>query len=98
MKFLIEPAAAMRETEKKVYKVFKWIPIGLIQYPCVKRTIYEIDIESLDELVEMCEDYSRGFSGVLIQGISSDDRKEMFEAGIYTDAKLKIICYNSWIE
>lgn len=99
MKFLIDSAGMLSEPEKRVYKRAKWKQLGVIRYSIYRNnTVYEIEIDSLDELLEMCEDYSRGFSGILIQEISESHRKEMEEAGIHSDAVFEITCYNSWIE
>lgn len=99
MKFLINSSGMMSEIEKRVYKRSKWMPLGVIPNAIYgKNNIYEIEIESLDELLEMCVDYSRGFSGILIQQIQGSHLKEMNEAGIYPDAVFEITCYNSWIE
>ena len=99
MKFLINSSGMLSEIEKRVYKRNKWVKIGFITNSIYRNTaVYEIEIDSLDELVEMCEDYSRGFSGIVIRPISGGWLKEMNEAGIYPDTNLEITCYNSWIE
>ena len=99
MKFLINSSGMLSEIEKRVYKRSKWIPIGHIPNAIYgKTTIYEIEIDSLKELMEMCIDYSRGFNGIVIRPISGGQLKEMYEANIFSDAVYEITCYNSWIE
>lgn len=99
MKFLINSSGILSEIEKRVYKRSKWTPLGYIPNALYgKTTIYEIEIDSLEELVEMCVDYSRGFNGIVIRPISGGYLKEMNEAGIYPDTDFEITCYNSWIE
>lgn len=99
MKFLINSSGMLSAIEKRVYKRSKWINIGYVPNALYGHSaIYEIEIDSLEELAEMCEDYDRGFSGIVIRPISGGQLKEMNEVGIYSDAKFEITCYNSWIE
>lgn len=100
MKFLISSSTDLSNTEERVYKKIKWKIIGWNK-ECVyngRDYFYEIDIEDLNELLEMCVHFGRNFYGIVISEISESTRRSLLISGVATEAKFEILCYNSWIE
>lgn len=99
MKFLIDSAGMLNEPEKRIYKKAKWKNLGInVRSLYGRETIYEIEINSLDELLEMAVNSGERYLGIVIQEIPEYRIKHLEESEIETDAKFEITCYNSWIE
>lgn len=99
MKFLINSAGTLSELEKIIYKKSKWKKLGTNVCSLYGReTIYEIEIKSLEELLEMTVNNKWSTLGIVIHEIDDYRLKQLEESKIQTDAKFEITCYNSWIE
>lgn len=100
MKFLIDSAGMLNEPEKRIYKKAKWKNLGKnVESLYGRETIYEIEINSLDELLEMAvNDGENNILGIVIQEMPEYRISHLKKSKIETDAKFEITCYNSWIE
>lgn len=99
MKFLIDSAGMLNEPEKRIYKKAKWKNLGKnVKSLYGRETIYEIEINSLDELLEMAVNDGESQLGIVIQQMPEYRINHLIKSKIETDAKFEITCYNSWIE
>lgn len=100
MKFLISSSALLTSVEKRIYKKDKWKIIGRNKESLYdeRNYFYEIEIEDLNELLEMCVYFGRNFYGVIISEISESTKRSLQASGIETEAEFEIVCYNSWVE
>lgn len=100
MKFLISSSAMLSSIEKRIYKKDKWKIIGRNKESVYDDSNYffEIDIEDLNELLEMCTYFGHNFYGIVVSEISESTHRSLLISGISTEAKFEILCYNSWIE
>lgn len=99
MKFLIDSAGMLSEPEKRIYKKAKWKKLGNNEYSLYGReVIYEIEIDSLEELLEMAVNNGESYLGIVVQEIPEYRISYLEKSKIETDAKFEITCYNSWIE
>lgn len=100
MKFLISSSAMLSSVEKRIFKKDKWQKIGRNKESLYdeRNYFYEIEINDMDELLEMCVYFGRNFYGIIISEISESTKRSLEASGIETEARFEIVCYNSWIE
>lgn len=100
MIFLISSSAMLSSVEKRIYKKDKWKIIGRNKESIYdeRNYFYEIEIEDLNELMEMCVYFGHNFYGIIVSEISESTQRSLLISGIATQAKFEIVCYNSWVE